>query len=86
MISQVGLKFAADSYFKQLFQNLRPELKYSKNRVFVTSHFGTLLSKRYTTLSPLLRHAPGPVCIEPILVMLDKLFMSRSIEFQMICQ
>ena len=32
-ISQIELKFVADSYFKQLFQNLRPKLKYSKNRI-----------------------------------------------------
>ena len=37
------LKFVNDSYFKQLFQNLRPKLQYSKNRTFVTSHFSTLL-------------------------------------------
>ena len=36
------LKFVNTSYFKQLFQNLRPKLQYSKNRIFVTSHFGTL--------------------------------------------
>ena len=36
------LKFVTNSYFKQLFQNLRPKLQYSKNRFFVTSHFGTL--------------------------------------------
>ena len=37
------LKFAINGYFKQLFQNLKPKLQYSKNRIFVTSHFGTLL-------------------------------------------
>ena len=37
------LKFVNNSYFKQLFQNLRSKLQYSKNRIFVTSHFGTLL-------------------------------------------
>ena len=42
IISQMELKFANNSYFKQLFQNLRPKLQYSKNRIFVTSHFGTL--------------------------------------------
>ena len=36
------LKFDNDSYFKQLFQNLRPKLQNSKNRIFVTSDFGTL--------------------------------------------
>ena len=36
------LKFVNKSYFKQLFQNIRPKLQYSKNRIFVTSHFGTL--------------------------------------------
>ena len=36
------LKFVTYSYFKQLFQNLRPKLQYSKNRIFVTSHFGAL--------------------------------------------
>ena len=36
------LKFVTNSYFKQLFHNLRPKLQYSKNRFFVTSHFGTL--------------------------------------------
>ena len=42
IISQMELKFFSTSYFKQLFQNLRPKLQYSKNRTFVTSHFGTL--------------------------------------------
>ena len=37
------LKFVNNSYFKQLFQNLRPKLQYFSNRIFVTSHFGTLL-------------------------------------------
>ena len=41
--SQMELKFVNNSYFKQLFQNLRLKLQYSKNRTFVTSHFGTLL-------------------------------------------
>ena len=36
-------KFVNKSYFKQLFQNLRPKAQHSKNRIFVTSHFGTLL-------------------------------------------
>ena len=40
------LKFVNNCYLKQLFQNLRPKLKYSKNRIFVTSHFGTLLRGR----------------------------------------
>ena len=39
------LKFVNNSYFKQFFQNLRPKLQYSKNRFFVTSHFGTLLNE-----------------------------------------
>ena len=43
IISQIELKFVADSYFKQIFQNLRPKLQYSKKKIFVTSHFGTLL-------------------------------------------
>ena len=43
IISQMELKFVNSSYFKQLFQNLRPKLQYSKIRIFVTSHFGTLL-------------------------------------------
>ena len=34
------LKFVNISYFKQLFQNIRPKLQYSKNIIFVTSHFG----------------------------------------------
>ena len=38
------LKFVNNSHFKQLFQNLRPKLHYSKNIIFVISHFGTLLS------------------------------------------
>ena len=38
------LKFVITSYFKQLFQNLRPKLQYSRYRIFVTSHFGTLYS------------------------------------------
>ena len=38
------LKFVNTTYFKKLFQNLRPKLQYSKNRIFVTSHFGTLLN------------------------------------------
>ena len=38
------LKFVNSSYFWQLFQNLRPKLQNSKNRIFVTSHFGTLLN------------------------------------------
>ena len=42
------LKFVNNSYFKQLFQNLRPNLQYSKNRIFVTSHFGTLLGRSVT--------------------------------------
>ena len=42
--SQMELKFVNNSYFKKLFQNLRPKLQYSKNRIFVTSHFGTLFS------------------------------------------
>ena len=37
------LKLVNASYFKQLFQTLRPQFKYSKNRIFVTPHFGTLL-------------------------------------------
>ena len=37
------LQFVNNSYFKQLFQNLRPKLQYSKIRIFVTSHFFTLL-------------------------------------------
>ena len=36
------LKFVNNSCFKQLFQNLRPKVQHSKNRIFVTSHFGTL--------------------------------------------
>ena len=36
------LKFVTNSYFKQLFQNLKPKLQYSKNRSFMTSYFGTL--------------------------------------------
>ena len=43
IISQMELKFVNASYFKQLFQNLRPKLQFSKHRIFVTSHFGTLL-------------------------------------------
>ena len=39
------LKFVNNSYFKQLFQNLRPKLQYYKNIIFVTSHFGTLLNE-----------------------------------------
>ena len=37
------LKFVNTSYFKLLFHNLRLNLQYSKNIIFVTSHFGTLL-------------------------------------------
>ena len=44
IISQMELKFVIISYFKQLFQNIRQKLQYSKNRIFVTSHFGTLLN------------------------------------------
>ena len=40
------LKFVTNSFFKQLFQNLRPKVQHSKNRFFVTSHFGTLFSHR----------------------------------------
>ena len=47
LISQMELKFVTNSYFKQLFQNLRPKLQYSKYRIFVTSHFGTLLYLQY---------------------------------------
>ena len=47
IISQMELKFFTNSYFKQLFQNLKPKLKYSKNRIFMTSHFGTLFEKLY---------------------------------------
>ena len=39
----MDLKFVNNSYFEQLFQSLRPKLQYSKNIIFVTSHFGTLL-------------------------------------------
>ena len=39
----MDLKFVSYSYFEQLFQNVRPKLQYSKNRIFVTSHFGILL-------------------------------------------
>ena len=51
------LKFVNFSYFKQLFQNLRPKLQYSKNRIFVTSHFGTLfriiaIHSKLTVLKP----------------------------------
>ena len=41
------LKFVNNSYFKQFFQNLRLKLQYSKNRLFMTSHFGTLLNETY---------------------------------------
>ena len=44
-MSQMELKFVNNSYFKKLFQNLRPKLNYSKNIIFVTSHLGTLFSK-----------------------------------------
>ena len=40
---KLELKFATNIYFKELFQNLRPRLKYSKNRILVTSCFSTLL-------------------------------------------
>ena len=48
------LKFFKNSYFEQLFENLRPKLQYSKTRFFVTSHFSTLFhqlgkaTKEYT--------------------------------------
>ena len=49
------LKFASNSYFKQLFQNLRPKLQYSKNTIFVTSHIGTLLKVyHYSVIGSLL--------------------------------
>ena len=44
---QIELKFVNNSYFKELFQNLRPKEKYSKNIILVTSHFGTLCLKGY---------------------------------------
>ena len=43
IISHMELKLVNSSYSRQLFQNLRPKLQNSKNRIFVTSHFGTLL-------------------------------------------
>ena len=60
-ISQMELKFVNTGYFKQLFQNLRPKLQFSrpklqfsKNRIFVTSHFGTLLTKHCKSAENLL--------------------------------
>ena len=37
-----GVEIVRNSYFKQLFQNLRPKSQYSKIRIFLTSHFGAL--------------------------------------------
>ena len=47
IISQVELKFVTNSTFKEPFRNLRPKLEYSKNRIFVPSHFGTVLYMSY---------------------------------------
>ena len=44
------LKFVNASYFKQLFQNFGPKLQYSKNVIFMTSHFSTLFSGKYTSI------------------------------------
>ena len=46
------LKFVNTSYFKQYFQNLWPKLFFifSKNIIFVTSHFGTLLASSCTNI------------------------------------
>ena len=46
---QQPIKICPLCYLKQLFQNLRPKLKYSKNRILVTSHFGTLLWRSYAS-------------------------------------
>ena len=51
IIFQMELKFVNTSYFKQLFQKLRPKLQYSKNRIFVTSHFATLYRSSIYVLS-----------------------------------
>ena len=45
---QIKLKFVLYGYFKVLFQNPKPKVKYSRNRIFVTSHFGSLFSLRPT--------------------------------------
>ena len=50
-MSQMELKFVNTSYFKQLFQTLRPGLQYSKNGIFVTSHFSTLFRNVLATSS-----------------------------------
>ena len=41
--SQIKLEFVTNGYFKEPFQDPEPKLKYSENKIFVTSHFGTLL-------------------------------------------
>ena len=43
------LIFVNNSYFKQLFQNLKPKLQYSKSKIFMTSYFGTLSSSHIKT-------------------------------------
>ena len=45
------LKFVNNGHFKQLFENLRPKLLYSKNIIFMTSHFGTLLTFKLAALN-----------------------------------
>ena len=44
---QIKLKFVTFGWFKMLSRNPEPKLKYSKNRIFVTSHFGTLFAAFY---------------------------------------
>ena len=67
------LKFVMNRYFKQLFQYLRPKLQYSKNRIFVISHFGTPFVHDSQPLSTNYYFAPPPAKMEVPELELDSL-------------